>query len=107
MAFPAATPRPPYFAVIFSSVLSDDSKGYEEMAAAMVEAASKQPGFLGYESLREGPCGVTISYWASEPDIERWRQHAHHLTAQRLGRQRWYQRYELRVCEVKRASSHG
>jgi len=49
----ATTPKPPYYAVIFSSLRSDDIDGYEETAARMVELAAQQPGFLGVESARE------------------------------------------------------
>jgi heme-degrading monooxygenase HmoA len=62
------------------------------------------PGFLGVESVR-GPdgFGITVSYWASEAAISNWQQHAEHLAAQHLGRERWYARFQLRVCRVERA----
>ena len=58
----ADTPEPPYYAVIFTSLQSDDLEGYHEMAAHMLELAHDQPGFLGVESAREG-LGITVSYW--------------------------------------------
>jgi heme-degrading monooxygenase HmoA len=70
----------------------------------MVELAATVPGFLGIDSARGADgFGITVSYWASEEAIRAWQRHAEHLEAQRLGRERWYERFELRVCRVERA----
>ncbi|HZZ77732.1 MAG TPA: antibiotic biosynthesis monooxygenase [Gemmataceae bacterium] len=105
MEQPAQTPQPPYFAVIFSSLrTAEDSDGYGEMSVRMVALAQTMPGFLGVESVRgDDGFGITVSYWANEDAIRNWQQHAEHLEAQRLGRERWYARFELRVCRVERA----
>ena len=58
----ANTPKPPYYAVIFSSIKEENTKGYSEMADFMVELAKKQEGFLGVESARN-ELGITVSYW--------------------------------------------
>lgn len=104
MLMPAQTP-PPYFAVIFSSVrTADDAEGYDSMADHMVALASTMPGFLGIESVRGADgFGITVSYWTDEDAIRRWHEHAEHLVAQKLGREKWYARFELRVCRVERA----
>lgn len=109
MEQPVQTPRPPYFAVIFSSVrTTDDPEGYGAAAERMVELARTMPGFLGVESVRaQDGFGITVSYWASEVAIREWQQHAEHLVAQRLGRERWYAQFELRVCRVERAHGFG
>ncbi len=101
----AATPAPPYYAVIFTSTrTNDDAEGYEAMAQRMVELASEQPGFLGIESVRgDGGIGITVSYWASSESIRRWHEVAEHRQAQALGRERWYSDFRLRVCRVERA----
>ena len=39
----AKTPTPPYYAVVFTSILNDD-EGYESMADKMEELAKEQPG---------------------------------------------------------------
>ncbi len=97
----AATGDTPYYAVIFTSVLSGDTSGYAETADAMLEAAQRQPGFLGAESAREG-VGITVSYWASLEAIAAWKRDAEHLVAQRVGRERWYDAYRTRICRVER-----
>jgi heme-degrading monooxygenase HmoA len=102
---PAKTPRPPYVAVIFSSVRAPvDSEGYGAMADRMTELAQAMPGFLGVESVRSADgFGITVSYWTDEDAVRHWQQHAEHLKAQRLGREKWYEKFELRVCRVERA----
>lgn len=103
--FPAKLPAPPYYAVIFTSVRTpDDDAGYDAMAAAMVERAAQQPGFLGLESARDAAGrGVTVSYWADDQSIKAWKADAEHLVAQKLGRERWYADFALRVAKVERA----
>jgi hypothetical protein len=49
----AVTPKPPYYAVIFTSHRTDGDNGYGDMATKMVELAALQPGYLGIESARE------------------------------------------------------
>lgn len=100
----ARTPRPPYYAVIFTSQRTDVDRGYGQMAERMVELARGQAGFLGVESTR-GPdgFGITVSYWTSEEAIAAWKAHAEHQIAQETGRTVWYSDYHLRVARVERA----
>ena len=49
----AKTPAPPYYAVIFTSVRTDGDNNYGDAAKRMLELASKQPGFLGFETARQ------------------------------------------------------
>ena len=97
----AQTPDPPYYAVIFTSVRTDDADGYGNMADRMVELAHEQPGFLGVESARQ-ELGITVSYWESLEAIRNWKQNAEHRIAQQTGRDRWYESYVTRICKVER-----
>jgi len=100
----AQTPRPPYYAVIFSNQRTPGDDGYGATADRMVELAARQPGFLGIESTRDAEgFGITISYWESEAAIAAWRADAEHSDARRDGRERWYEHFELRVAKVERA----
>ena len=102
----ADTPEPPYYAVIFTAQRTDGDQGYGATAGRMMELALAQPGCLGAESTRDAEgLGITIAYFRDEASIKAWREHAEHLTAQRLGRQRWYSHYELRIAKVERAYS--
>lgn len=97
----AATPVPPYYAVIFTSTRTPGDNDYSAMSDQMVALASQQPGFLGIESVRDG-LGITISYWSSLEAIRAWREHAEHHLAQRKGYQKWYQAFKVRICKVER-----
>ena len=99
----AATPEPPYYAVIFTSLrTAADDDGYAAMAQLMEELAAEQPGYLGIESARS-ELGLTISYWRDEASIAAWKANLQHAAAQRLGKERWYADYHLRVARVERA----
>jgi len=104
----ADTPKPPYWAVIFASVRTEADAGhYAQTADEMMALAAWQPGYLGVESVHDSEtgAGITVSYWESEEAIARWRAHADHATARRLGRERWYRAYRLRVARVERAAT--
>ena len=102
----ASTPEPPYYAVIFTSLRTEGDAGYGHMAERMVELAAQQPGFLGVESVKEaGGLGITVSYWKDEEAIKAWKSHLEHAVAQRLGKEKWYAAYSLRVAKVERAST--
>ncbi|MGU3432172.1 antibiotic biosynthesis monooxygenase family protein [Actinomycetes bacterium M1A6_2h] len=97
----AITPEPPYTAVIFTSVQSNDIEGYDAMARRMFELAHEQPGFLGVDSARDA-IGITVSYWVDDAAARAWKQVAEHLGAQRLGREKWYAHYLVRIATVTR-----
>jgi heme-degrading monooxygenase HmoA len=103
MPLARTTPSPPYYAVIFTSLLGPDVEGYREMADRMDALARQQPGFLGVDSARS-EVGITVSYWRSLEDIDRWKANVAHLVAQDLGRKRWYQSFATRVARVERDS---
>jgi heme-degrading monooxygenase HmoA len=102
----AKTPEPPYYAVIFTSQRTERDNGYEAMSQKMFDLALRQPGCLGAESVRdvEG-LGITVAYFTDESAIRAWKQNTEHLVAQRLGKERWYSHYELRIAKVERAYS--
>lgn len=97
----AETPDPPYVAVIFTNLQTDDLDGYDAMADRMEELAKEEPGYLGFESARSG-LGIAVSYWATDDDARAWKQIVEHTEAQRLGRERWYAAYRVRVARVER-----
>lgn len=96
----AATPQPPYYAVIFSSLRTEGVNGYAETARRMLELARVQPGFLGVESVRDG-LGITVSYWESLEAIRAWKENAEHRLAQARAHD-WYKTFRVRVCRVER-----
>ena len=107
MARLADTPEPPYYAVIFTTLDNQaDAAGYARTAERMLELAARQPGYLGVEETRDvDGVGITVSYWENLVDIEAWKNQAEHLAAQRLGRERWYRAFRLRIARVERAAA--
>ena len=95
---------PPYYAVIFISRLSADTRGYAQTAERMLQIARDMPGFLGFESARE-QVGISVSFWRDRASIDHWRQHGEHLQAQAEGRQRWYRDYQLHIARVEHCRS--
>ncbi len=93
--------KPPYYAVIFTSFLTEETKDYEDMAKTMEVLAKKQSGFLGIESARS-EIGITISYWDSLDAIKKWRENIDHQAAQKMGKKQWYKWYKVRICIVER-----
>ena len=98
----ANTPRPHYYAVIFTSKMRSDGKeGYLQTAERMMYLASKQSGFLGFESARRG-LGIAVSYWRDLESIRRWKVQREHVLAQQKGRRDWYAKYKVRIAKVER-----
>ncbi len=90
----------PYYAVIFTSILKEEINGYSEMGDRMMELAKKQKGFLGVESARED-VGITVSYWNSLADIDKWKQNSEHALAQKMGKEVWYKSFKIRIAKVE------
>ena len=91
----------PYYAVIFTSIQTENIEGYSEMANLMETLAKQQSGFLGIESARN-EIGITVSYWLNLENIKNWKANLDHLIAQKKGRQQWYSYYKMRICKVER-----
>ena len=103
MATSAETPKPPYYAVIFTSLRTEGDNGYADMAMRMLALAARQPGFLGVESARDRDgLGITVSYWADLDSIRAWKQHPEHQKAQKLGLEQWYADCKTRISKVER-----
>ena len=102
MTLRTALPEPPYTAVIFTSTRTEGDHGYTAMAARMEELAAQQPGYLGFESAREGAFGISVSYWIDEVSAAAWKQVHEHLIAQDRGRATWYADYRVQVATVTR-----
>lgn len=93
--------EPPYYAVIFTTIANENLEGYLETAERMEELAREQNGFLGIESARK-EIGITVSYWQNLDDISAWKNNIDHKEARNLGREKWYKKYQLRICKVVR-----
>ena len=98
-----------YYAAIFTNQRSDSGEDlYQIMSEKMVTLASKQPGFLGLESVRDDSgLGITVSYWESRDAITAWGRQADHRIAQEHGRQEFYSWFQIRIAEVTSTKIFG
>ncbi len=97
----AKTPKPPYYAVIFTTVRTNIDDNYHETAHQMEVLAKQQNGYLGIESART-EIGITVSYWESLAAISSWKNNLEHTVVREKGRAVWYKEYQLRICKVER-----
>ena len=102
----ANTPKPPYYAVIFSSIKTDVTIGYAKMSDTMIALAKLQEGFLGMEAA-SNEIGITVSYWESLEAIKKWKQQTDHIEAQNTGKTDWYSWYNVKICKVEREYEFG
>jgi len=97
----ANTPKPPYYAVIFTSTRTDGDNDYSLAADRMLELAKQQQGFLGVESARN-EVGITVSYWQDLDSIKEWKNNAEHSAVREKGRSDWYKQFKTRIAKVER-----
>jgi heme-degrading monooxygenase HmoA len=97
----AQTPKPPYYAVIFTSERTDGDNEYSKMSEKMMNLAAKQDGYLGVESARDG-IGITVSYWRDLESIKNWKENLEHKVARQKGRLEWYKSFKTRIAKVER-----
>lgn len=102
----ARTPRPPYYAVIFTSRRTSGDPGYHMAAARMADLAAQRRGDPGVEPVRDAPgVGMTVPYrgGADALALAHRRRGIEHAAARERGRNGWYGHYELRVAKAERA----
>ena len=96
-------PHTPYYAVIFSSIRTDDADElYETTGKKFFALATQQPGYIGAESVSNGKNGITVTYWDTTENIKIWKRQIDHLVAQKMGRELFYERYHVRIARVER-----
>jgi heme-degrading monooxygenase HmoA len=97
----ANTSKPPYYAIIFTSLHTNVVEGYDAMSSSMIELAKDQPVFLRVESARN-ELGITVSHWGSLEDSRAWKHHLEHSVAREKGRSDWYTKFKVRICNVEK-----
>lgn len=98
--------EPPYYAVVFSTVRTQDQTDYAGTNARMEELVREIPGYLGMDHAQNpGGLGITVGYFRDADALTRWRTNLEHQQAQKRGRADWYESYTLHVAKVER--SHG
>jgi heme-degrading monooxygenase HmoA len=104
MPFISRTPRPPYFAAIFTSINADvDHTGHLEMYHHILAIAQTYDGFLGIEPApNPDGTGVAAVYWRDRDSIAAFARDPEQMVAKQKGRDVWYSHYMIRICQVER-----
>jgi heme-degrading monooxygenase HmoA len=93
-------------AVIFEVTPAPGNKeAYLEAAARMRPLVEKIDGFISverFESLTTPGKLLSLSIWRDEAAIEQWRRLPEHRAMQRLGREKYFADYRLRIADVVR-----
>lgn len=98
-------PLVPYIAVIFTSTLTfEHEEEYSKWATRMVDLAKTQPGFISIVSARdpETRFGISVSYFKDEESVKKWKAVSQHQEAQKLGKEKFYSEYSVKVATVYR-----
>jgi heme-degrading monooxygenase HmoA len=96
--------EPPYYAVVFTTVRTQEQSGYRDTNARMEELVKDVPGYLGMDHAQNpGGLGITVAYFRDADALTQWRTNAEHQAAQKRGRDSWYDSYTLHVAKVERS----
>lgn len=90
---------------VFRSRLRDDAgDGYGPTAAEMERLGRSMPGFVDFKAFTadDGERLALITF-ADAGSQRAWRTQVDHRAAQQAGRDRWYSRYTIQVCECRSA----
>ena len=91
---------------VFRSRLRPDAGAdYGDWAERMLEIAQRLPGFVDFKIFRadDGERVSVITFESLEAQ-RAWGEHPDHRAAQRMGRERFYESYDIQVAEVVRQS---
>ena len=91
--------------VIFKTHLRPeaDRDAYERVSNRMHELASKMPGFISIKGYT-GEDGevIDVARFTDEASLQAWKIEPEHREAQRRGREEFYDRFWVQVCNVAR-----
>ena len=88
------------YAVIFKAKTKKLDDDYFKMAKRIRELAITEYGCIDFTGVTEGSNEIAISYWESMEQIKKWKENAEHLVAQKLGKEKWYETYNVEIVEV-------
>jgi len=93
--------------ILFRSRLTAEAgQDYQELDAELDRMVHDRPGYVNHKSYRaEDGERLTLVWFKDQETLRAWKMQPRHLEAQRRGRERWYQFYEMEVAEIVRTSS--
>jgi len=98
---------PDMVVILFRSRLTSlAGQDYQDLDAELEQLVHRQDGYVGHRSYRaEDGERLTVVWFRDQESLRKWKNVPRHLEAQRRGRERWYEFYEMEVAEVIRTSS--
>lgn len=93
--------------ILFRSKLTEQAgEDYRSMDAELEKMVHENPGFIAAKSYTAGDGErLTVVWWRDEASLTEWRNLMRHREAQEIGRQRWYEYYNVEVAQVTRSKS--
>jgi heme-degrading monooxygenase HmoA len=90
---------------VFRSRLREDmGPGYGPTAAEMERLSRSMPGFVDFKTFTaDDGERLALATFADAEAQRAWRTQADHRAAQQAGRDSWYARYTIQVCECRSA----
>ena len=87
--------------VFRSRLLPGLQEEYVALVERMQEIARGIPGYISHKDFgAEDGERVTIVEFEHEEGQRAWRTHAEHIAAQKQGRLKYYEMYDIKVCNV-------
>jgi len=91
--------------VFRSRLRPEHAEEFQQLADRMLTLARGMPGFISYDTyLSEDGERASIVAFESAEHLRGWREHPEHAEAMRVGRERYYSRYDLLVADPLRES---
>jgi heme-degrading monooxygenase HmoA len=99
----AAQQEAPMIVTVFRSRLMPGLKDeYVALVARIAEVAKSIPGYISHKGFwADDGERVTIVEFEHEEGQRAWRMHPEHIEAQKLGRSKYYEMYDIKVAEVR------
>jgi heme-degrading monooxygenase HmoA len=93
--------------VVFRARRTQEGEGerYADLLERMSELARAMPGYVSHKGyVAEDGERLTLFEWQSADTLRAWATHPDHIAVKKRGRQDFYMRYHLQVCELLRES---
>jgi heme-degrading monooxygenase HmoA len=101
------TKNNPELIILFRSRLTDQAgEEYKALDAELDILARENPGFIDAKAYTAADGErLTVVRWRDAESLAAWRNLLRHREAQEIGRQKWYQYYNVEVATLTRSKS--
>lgn len=89
---------------VFRARVNPETKAdYLEAGKRMVELAPTMPGYISHKKfVAEDGEQVTIVEFEDDDSQLAWAQHPEHRAAMKLGRDLWFDAFDIAICRIER-----